>query len=306
MDMRLSVRDHSGFTLIELSVIVVIIGLIVGGVVIGRDIIRNAEMQSVISDVNRFRNAAKMFQEKYKYLPGDFPNAASLWGADTGCTTSTPNADATTNNATRKKETCGGNGDGMIVGYNGSGAIPTAVSIGNTQRYREALRLWQHLANAELIEGSYSGAPSNGSAGNGANNGLAPGLNIPKSKLGSNTGYTMFQAYVINGSNQTITGETVGTLYPASYGHVIQHGNPLAQSTLAWSGNAYPGMTAADAAAIDQKIDDGKPAYGNVLSYADEIFSGVPNCASSASPDSAEYQITVEGVNCALIFITGF
>ena len=58
-----------GFTLIELSIVLVIIGLIVGGVLLGRDLIHAAEVRSVISDVERFRTAALTFQENMVACP---------------------------------------------------------------------------------------------------------------------------------------------------------------------------------------------------------------------------------------------
>lgn len=61
----------SGFTLIELSIVLVIIGLIVGGILTGRDLVSAAAMRSQIAQIERYHQASTTFREKYGYLPGD-------------------------------------------------------------------------------------------------------------------------------------------------------------------------------------------------------------------------------------------
>ncbi len=73
-------NSHRGFTLIELSIVLVIIGLIVGGVLVGQDLIHAAALRAVISEKDRFSAAIYTFQGKYGYLPGDFPNASRCLG----------------------------------------------------------------------------------------------------------------------------------------------------------------------------------------------------------------------------------
>ncbi|MCA9200375.1 MAG: prepilin-type N-terminal cleavage/methylation domain-containing protein [Planctomycetales bacterium] len=67
-----------GFTLIELSIVLVIIGLITGGVLVGRDLIEAAKVRNDISTIERMNAAALTFRLKYNYLPGDLPNATNL------------------------------------------------------------------------------------------------------------------------------------------------------------------------------------------------------------------------------------
>jgi prepilin-type N-terminal cleavage/methylation domain-containing protein len=63
--------QQAGFTLVELSIVLVIIGLIVGGVLVGQDMIRAAEIRSTISQIERYNSAVNTFRDKYGNLPGD-------------------------------------------------------------------------------------------------------------------------------------------------------------------------------------------------------------------------------------------
>lgn len=70
-----------GFTLIEMSVVLVIIGLIVGGVLAGRSLIEQACERAQITQIERYRTATNTFYGKYNALPGDLTKAdASLFG----------------------------------------------------------------------------------------------------------------------------------------------------------------------------------------------------------------------------------
>ena len=106
-----------GFSLIELSIVIVIIGLIMGGIMTGRSLIKNAELMSIGNDVERYRQSVAGFQQQFTELPGDFTRAAAIWGTGT----------------------VSGNGNGIV---NGSG---------------EDLRFWQHLALAKMIDGQFTG-----------------------------------------------------------------------------------------------------------------------------------------------------
>jgi prepilin-type N-terminal cleavage/methylation domain-containing protein len=140
------------FSLIELSIVLVILGLLTGGILAGKSLIHAAEMRSVGVEYGRYRTAALSFRDKYYMLPGDINNAQQFWG------TATCPGDYTTP-ATDSK-TCNGNGDGLI-GSN------------------EVLRFWQHLSNAGLVEGAYIGVPSNA---DGYAFGVVAPYNVPMSR----------------------------------------------------------------------------------------------------------------------------
>jgi len=81
-------RNQSGFTLIEIAIVLVIIGLLLGGVLKGQELINSAKVKNLATD---FRNVPVFiygYQDKYKALPGDDLNLASHLGASaTPCTT---------------------------------------------------------------------------------------------------------------------------------------------------------------------------------------------------------------------------
>ncbi len=76
-------NGKSGFTLIELSIVLVIIGLIVGGILIGQSLIHEAQLRSVVSDVQKYETTLNAFRLKYNGLPGDFAHATDFFGVAT-------------------------------------------------------------------------------------------------------------------------------------------------------------------------------------------------------------------------------
>ena len=77
------VNKNKGFTLIELSIVIVIIGLIVAGVVGGQSLVRQAKLRSIITDYQKISTAMNAFKLEYNHLPGDIPNADSYWSGET-------------------------------------------------------------------------------------------------------------------------------------------------------------------------------------------------------------------------------
>src|SRR4051812_28937287 len=103
-------RDlRAGFTLVELSIVLVILGLLVGGVLTGQSLIRAAELRAITTEQNRYVTATHTFRDKYFALPGDMTNATAYWGTSGNC----PGLAAQGNTT---PATCNGNGDGKISG----------------------------------------------------------------------------------------------------------------------------------------------------------------------------------------------
>jgi len=75
----IKLKSQKGFTLVELSIVIVIIGLIVAGVVGGQTLVKQAKLRSVIADVYKVQTALNAFYLEYAALPGDMPNASDFW-----------------------------------------------------------------------------------------------------------------------------------------------------------------------------------------------------------------------------------
>ncbi len=76
---------YSGFTLVEISIIVVIVGLLLGGILKGQELINRAKIKNAINEFNGISSAILSYRERYGALPGDDPGAAARWaGAISG------------------------------------------------------------------------------------------------------------------------------------------------------------------------------------------------------------------------------
>jgi prepilin-type N-terminal cleavage/methylation domain-containing protein len=277
-------NNKQGFTLVEISVVMVIIGLLAAGILVGSSIMKSAELQKVASNFIKFRDATKQFHDKYKYFPGDFPEAASFWELADVC-----GGDPTD----PVKATCDGNGDGVV-----GGAVGNPLQFGT--EFREPLYFWQHLTNAGFLEGAYTGR--------GATVGSDwwdPGVNLPIG-MDENSAYTF--SYSAHGTT------AYGIVYPEignvnnytfelNYGHVIVYGNPrhIGNRRTA-SGMALSG---AEAMSLDQKIDDGKPGLGNVVAIPKTQDGITYMCVDSTNSTSAVYVASSDTKMCSLIFMTG-
>jgi len=64
-------RKQSGFTLVEIAIVLVIIGLLLGGVLKGQEMIENARIKSVVGDMNGISSAYNSYVDRYHAIPGD-------------------------------------------------------------------------------------------------------------------------------------------------------------------------------------------------------------------------------------------
>ncbi len=93
--------QKKGFTLVELSIVLVIIGLLIGGVLKGQSMIENAKLKRVKTDIDGIVSAAYGYQDKYNALPGDDSIDRSVELGATGCNGTQANAgNGQWNNAT--------------------------------------------------------------------------------------------------------------------------------------------------------------------------------------------------------------
>ena len=131
--------NNSAFSLVELSIVLVILGLLTGGILTGQSLIRAAELRTVAVEVNNTMAAVHMFKGKYFYLPGDMPNATSFWGDN-----SIHCSDAAIPDG--MPGTCNGNGDGVIQ-----------QEAAAHSEEAEGFMFWNQLALSDMISGEYTG-----------------------------------------------------------------------------------------------------------------------------------------------------
>ena len=70
---------QTGFTLVEIAIVLVIIGLLLGGILKGQEMITQAKIKNVIADFSGVSAAYHGYQDRYRAIPGDDPNAATRW-----------------------------------------------------------------------------------------------------------------------------------------------------------------------------------------------------------------------------------
>ena len=71
--------NDRGFSLVELSIVLVIIGLLIGGVMAGKSLIHNSKLRGVSGSFLTYEAAIHNFRDQYNYLPGDMPTASKYW-----------------------------------------------------------------------------------------------------------------------------------------------------------------------------------------------------------------------------------
>lgn len=99
MKNRHSLKSVQGFTLIEIAIVLVIIGLILGGILNAQSVIRNAQTKDLIKAVNDMSAGAVQFRDRYGFWPGDLPNAVNHFPVTVPATTCNGNGNGRVNTA---------------------------------------------------------------------------------------------------------------------------------------------------------------------------------------------------------------
>jgi prepilin-type N-terminal cleavage/methylation domain-containing protein len=129
---------QDGFTLVEIAIVLVVVGLLLGAIFKGEELITQARVKSVIADFSNLSVAYHGYFDRYTALPGDDPNADSRWAAAPA--------------ATR------GDGDGQVAGTYNNGNAPCVAGV-------ESCSWWDHLRRAGFVSGSGATQPRNASGG---------------------------------------------------------------------------------------------------------------------------------------------
>lgn len=227
--------SKNGFTLVELAIVLVIIGLLVGGVLAGQELIRQSQLRSIQKDWNNFETADYTFRNKYNCRPGDCLKASEF-----GLGTS-------------------GNGN-KIIDHWGSGPVGFR---------EETYRFWMHLANAGLIEGSYTGVSGPGHAT------LDTVLwgNIPGSKI-EGVGHFVF------GYSSQSNSYGLNTMK-------YQHFYTGSENTAHGSATLGGAFSLNEVIGVDVKLDDGLANQGKVRIREESVSHNTIGCTTGSAPNHA-------------------
>ena len=264
-----------GFTLLELSIVLVVISLITASIVVGRDLIRLAEIRQQIAQIESFNTVANTFRVKYNCLPGDCASAVELgFGA------------------------IGGPGDNG----NGDGKIHSSEAVGTICISAESINFWYHLAQAKMLNavGDFQG--------------YAPGTPFPDNYPGILTPHLILKSrsLIANSWSNPKGGLIVinllefdrdpmcGGLVNFSALHDERARNFWFFTTTMETLASAPGVWLPETAyAMDVKIDDGMPRMGNMRSISGKLSAwNVDGCVDK-TVTPYEYAITRTDVTLA-------
>lgn len=236
-------RAEGGFTLVELAIVMIIIGLLIGGILKGQELINNARVSSTVAQVKAVESGISGFRDKYEAMPGDMANPGAR-------VPSCVNACAVA-----------GNGDNLIQPTTANDPGAAVLAANNPESKTSLIQ----LAAAGFVGGVQSAA----AVGTGV-----IGVTNPSTPLGG-----AWQLGYSDGSTTAVTGlvaNNTGAGFSLVAGHYIATVRALAAA--AGAANAF--MTPVQAAAIDRKIDDGSPNSGSVRAIGG---AGAAACVSAAN-----------------------
>jgi prepilin-type N-terminal cleavage/methylation domain-containing protein len=242
-DTKRQLHFRTGFTLIELSITLVIIALLVASIIIGKDMIEVAAIRSQISQIEKLNTTVNAFRIKYNCLPGDCSSAsAAMYGF--------PNAAVIVNFASRIR-----NSDGAFLAVSGGYG-----NIGTGQGQGEPALFWGDLSAAGFVDGSFNQAVVQTNAAMTISGSQLDGY-LPKAKLGQ--GNYVYVYTDLSGVNYYGVSASPSILQFAAF-------------------NTTTGMSVQQAYAIDIKVDDGLPQSGKVIAKYVNFgsFNAVPIWAS--------------------------
>lgn len=260
--------QEKGFSLIEISIVLLVVGLLTGLVLSGQLVMEFSKQRKLIGDLQKIKISVENFRINYSGIAGDLKNAYFFFGEK--CTIDPLD--------------CNGNGNKII----------DSPDPYNPNR-QEMFRAWQHLNLAGFFPGNYSGIASANFGGDPDD--IEPGYNAPLTNYGG--------AFMILTSSSTFysgaeAGKTEKRLFTRT--------GKIRALTEASQTNDYGIISAVSAREIDEKIDDGKPGTGDLIITEGQDFKEAPgnHCVIGSGFDNAtniEFTKDKEEISCVLNFL---
>jgi prepilin-type N-terminal cleavage/methylation domain-containing protein len=266
---------QKGFTLVELAIVMTIIGLLIGGILKGQELMQNARITATVSQVKSYSAAVTTFKDMYQATPGDMLNAGTRL---VGC----PGVNGVSCNP------LAANAGDTIVGFptwstawGAPGIVATSGAAAPANVDAERYLFWSHLLLANLIGGINADGLNNATP-------FAFDVTNPSAKIGG--GFVVGYDTGVIGPGAAAGGQPANTGISGTI--LVQTSSPtLALSTTA---GALP-LAPLRAAQLDRKMDDGRPATGYVQAYGVGV-----SCFTAAA--SLVYNETLSSTDCGLIY----
>jgi len=229
--------NRCGFTLIEISVVLVIIGLLAGSILVGRDLIHEAELRAQIVQLQEFELASQAFKLKYDCIAGDCANGSDLFPAITE----------------------NGNGNGLIEN-----------NIFHCYDLEPALYGYAQWSNSPEYRNFFVALSESGMIKYGLDATRQIGKGLPALKLNNNAtffaGDTSSFECNFNTRQPLLDEHKVGNnaLWMVACDYMVTTNDDLR----AWDDNGCGIFRGADLYAIDNKMDDGKPLSGRFYGFS--------------------------------------
>jgi prepilin-type N-terminal cleavage/methylation domain-containing protein len=258
IDMKTTLpTGRAGFTLIEMSIVLIIIGVLVGGVLGMRSYLQNAERSTMMNEAKFFIAMFDQFQTRYNALAGDYTGATAAWSGSAN-----------------------GDGNGRIRAVSPSSSACSGAGASNCIEW---FNVFEHLALAGFIQGTYTGVTAGGVGTFDAR----IGTNIPSSSV-DKVGFLFDHPDAADGNVSSDT-----TYFDGIYSNVLRiagHGDT--ESGI--PDNAF--MTAKVALQLDEKFDDGVPNTGILI-----VPKSATDCYDNGTTPFS-YKVTTAGSACYFLY----
>lgn len=272
----------SGFMIVELSIVLITIALVAGGILAGSSLLESARYSAQIQQIAKVEQSVLGFQTRFGQLPGDLRNASSFFTSNT-----------------QPQSVTNGNGNNRICGLQRldvcDGITEAEITDGNTYyswwwaEISEFMSVFDHLSASGLfiIPQYFEKASSSAWSGPVSSN-AAPGIGYPRLKIKSSGNGPLHGGPSVQ--NMPQGGLVVG--YDPPYGY-YEGGHRMRLSGCNWDGTSETGnigfncgLNPWQAEVLDRRIDDGRPFSGSIVAIPQTRYDSVMNVASFEYPYS--------------------